>query len=371
MQYNGDMSNIYKPKGTSLEAQYYDLGRKFCRNLQLDIDIEKNKMAMVNRVLANVNKVKKLNKFYKCFVQWAKGAGISAEKAMYLLADNTSGCQTAMVRYASGVALLHTEEDYYDIELRMGKVHTTILNDKGRELACLVYNDLMPGAGLYGWQSNMIVAVDSLFLREEGMLEIERPMLANIVAWYIWYTDPTKTSISEVIEQCKSFGELVDGYAINLVIKSTEKIVEGYRLSCARNVWEVTRLGKEVNAQIVQTNIVDPKYMFIPNKIVQYQTPIWRMAVDYFGFLMRMRMMRIHISEYHQYTHTKLARAQLRLVHNFVQSIIYGKYRSHYVTEWMGAMCVGVLDTKLGTSVSMRRPERLSSRNMEYLSVMK
>ncbi len=360
------MSNIYRAKGIKLESQYEDVGRLYKKHLNKPIEIDYKKMQMVKRVLLNVRSHKAMIAFYKCFGGWARGAGLSEEMAMYLLADNTSGCQTAIVRYGSGVALLHTEEDYYDVKARISGVHTIEFSEGGRTLKCLTYNDLMPGAGLYGWQKDMVVAVDSLFLTEDRIFEIERPMLANIIAWMIWYENPKNASPEMIVKSLSSLGTLVDGYAVN-VVRRTRLGVEGYKLTFTRDVWEIEKLGGNVGDNLRQVNIVDPIYARQHKLIAKYRHAPWKMTVDYYGFLKRLRDMNNHLSSYKKVISGELKKDQIVQAHLMVHRIIFEKYPKHYVTEWMGAMCVGLMDNSLGLTVSTKLSDNRPLSTVEYI----
>lgn len=350
-----------------MESQYEDVGRLFAKHLNQPIEINHKKMQMVERVLANVRANKRLKKFYDCFVGWARGAKLSEEMAMYLLADNTSGCQTAIVRYASGVALLHTEEDYYDVKQRLSGVHTIEFRDCERRLKCLTYNDLMPGAGLYGWQKDMIVAVDSLFLQEDGIFEIERPMLANIIAWLMWYEKPVQADASSLVSRLETFGTLVDGYAVN-VVRRTKDGVEGYKLTFVRDEWEIENLGEKVGDNLRQVNIVEPRYARDKRPVAKYRHAPWKMAIDHYGFLKRLRDMNTHLSNYKNELTKTVQVEQVERVHKAIHRIIFEKYPRYYVTEWMGAMCVGLLDQN-GLSVSTKLNDERPVEALEYIDL--
>ncbi|GAB4027203.1 MAG: hypothetical protein Fur0011_4610 [Candidatus Microgenomates bacterium] len=362
------MSNIYKAKGIKLASQYVDVGRLFKKQLNQPIEIEQRKMQLVERVLINVRSNARLEDFYSCFRAWARGANISEEMAMYLLADNTSGCQTAIVRYGSGVALLHTEEDYYDVKKRMSGVHTIEFRDGKRKLKCLTYNDLMPGVGLYGWQRDMLVAVDSLFLTEDRIFEIERPMLANIISWLIWYSHPKDASAETLVSNLKKLGTLVDGYAINIV-RRTKLGIEGYKLTFARDEWEIENLGNNVCDNLRQVNIVEPAYARQDRPIAKYRYSPWKMAIDYYGFLKRLKKMQTHINQHRTQIASTLKQSQVSQIHKAIHKIIFEKYARYYVTEWMGATCVGLLDLS-GLSVSTKLNDKRPVGTLEYVDIM-
>lgn len=361
------MSNIYRAKGIKLASQYEDVGRMFKKQLNKPIETDHKKMQMVERVLLNVRTNALLKNFYSCFAGWARGAGISEEMAMYLLADNTSGCQTAIVRYGSGVALLHTEEDYYDVKQRLSGVHTIEFRDAGRSLKCLTYNDLMPGAGLYGWQKDMIVAVDSLFLREDGIYDIERPMLANIIAWLIWYEYPKDACAELLVQKLKKLGTLVDGYAVN-VVRRTKRGIEGYKLTFAREEWEIEKLGNNIGDNLRQVNIVDPAYARKRKPVAKYRHAPWKMAIDHYGFLKRLRDIQSHLNSYKIWLASTLKVELASQAHKAIHKIIFENYPRHYVTEWMGAMCVGLLD-EFGLSVSTKLNDKRPVETVEYIDL--
>lgn len=361
------MSNIYRAKGIKLASQYADVGHLFKKQLNKPVEIDNKKMQMVERVLLNVRTNALLKDFYSCFAGWARGAEITEEMAMYLLADNTSGCQTAIVRYGSGVALLHTEEDYYDVTERMSGVHTIEFSDGKRKLKCLTYNDLMPGAGLYGWQKDMIVAVDSLFLSEDGIYDIERPMLANIIAWLIWYENPKDASPGMMIDRLRRLGTLVDGYAVN-VVRRTKSEIEGYKLTFTRDEWEIEKLGNDIGDNLRQVNIVEPAYVRKRRPVAKYRHAPWKMAIDHYGFLKRLRDMQNHLNSHKMWIASVLKVALVKKIHKAIHKIIFEKYRKYYVTEWMGAMCVGLMDQS-GLSVSTKLNDKRPVETLEYIDL--
>lgn len=358
------MSNIYLAKGTTLREQYEDVGRLLKSYIQKAVGREPIKTMIAERVLRRVRTMPELAKFYACFQGWVAGAGITELAGMYLLADNTSGCQTAIVRYGSGVALLHTEEDYYDVQARMKGVHTIEFNDDGRRLFCLIYNDLMPGAGLYGWQREMIVAVDSLFLREDGITEVERPMLANIIAWLMWSGD-ARESVESLVARLSALGTVVDGYAVNVAVRAGQRC-EGYKLTFARDDWEIEKLGSKPGDNLRQVNIVEPQYARTKKRVAVWRHAPWKMYLDYRGFLQRLKLMKEHIHAARATWERTLDGVTITQVHTQIQGAIFGKYRKHYVSEWMGAACVGILDRQ-GLSVSTKLHKDEPLEKLEYV----
>jgi hypothetical protein len=207
--------------------------------------------------------------FVACLNSWAEVGG--SPRAAWLMADNFSGCQTMIVRYKSGVALLHTEEDFEDIRARFTSPQTIEFRVKGESKKCLIYNDIMPGAALYGWKKDLIIAVDALFLREDGIENVEKPMLANIVSWLMWRMSPAELEPKKVIARLKEIGELVDGYTIN-VVRKVGKRITGYKLTFVRHDYEIEKLGT-LSVILRQVNIIEPRYVGENRLIVQWQMP--------------------------------------------------------------------------------------------------
>jgi hypothetical protein len=235
MQYNKHMQNIYQAKGVTLIDQYRDVGALFGESIRKSvhkIGRKRSRLMIVRRSIAertwrHLQTKSVAQSFCECLVAWSEGANVSPEQAMWCIADNLSGCQTVMARYQSGVALMHTEEEFRDnpnMELHMTKPHTMEFRDGETVLKTLVYNDLLPGAGLYGWKQDMIVGVDSLFLREDGIETVENPLLANVVSWLVWRMTPSEAEPNRIVELVQSLGELVDGYVLNIVRKAGDAV---------------------------------------------------------------------------------------------------------------------------------------------------
>lgn len=362
------MSNIYQAQGETLADQYFEVGRLFRPQIQNTRTDNPKKWVIAERVLSNVVSNKSLERFYRCFCGWVEGAGISQLQGMYLMADNMSGCQTLMVRYKSGMALLHTEEDFNDVQQRMTEPHTIRFREAERGLTSLVYNNLMPGAGLYGWQRDMIVAVDSLWLREDKLEKIARPILANIVAWMIWQMKPEEAEAERVVSLMKQLGSVVDGYAVN-VIRKTKLGIEGYKLTFARDDYEIERVWDQPGDNLRQVNIVEPRYARAKKPVAVWRHAPWKMYVDYRGFLKRLREMKADVQLYKQWLQKPLLAGNIEKVHQGVQRAVFSDLRERYVSEWMGAMCVGLVDN-LGTSVSVKLNEKEPFDQLEYIDIL-
>lgn len=375
MQYNRYMKNIYQAKGNSLVEQYRDVGALFNKSIKKAVTkIAQKQTVLVNRrkliaerVLNNL-KVNPITKeFSECITAWAEGAEISPEEAMWLMADNFSGCQTLMVRYKSGVALLHTEEDFENVQERMTTPQTIEFTIDGQSTKCLIYNDIIPGAGVYGWKKDMLVAVDALFLREDGIEEVEKPMLANIVSWLMWRMIPTELEPRRVISRLLGLGEIVDGYVVNVVRKVGSRI-SGYKLSFARNDYEIEKLGRKVGSILRQVNIIEPHYVGENRLIVQWQAPRETIE-DYSAFILRLQVMGKLVAKYDQWLHQKIEPVNLVLVHHAIMQLIFGEHRDEFVNEWMGAACVGLVD-HAGTSVSMKLNDDRPLDHVEYVDIL-
>lgn len=365
------MSNIYQAKGKTLGEQYFDLGRLFCDHIQKDVTIlakKRGRLSVIRRQVAErvwerVQKIDLCSEFCLCLSSWASGSGITENQAMWLLADNLSGCQTFMARYKTGVAIIHTEEEFIDdkhIELHMGNPHTVSISSRGERSCCIVYNNLMPGCGLYGWKKGLITAVDTLFVKEDGIDKVRKPLLSNIVSFMIWRLAPSAADPDNVIKMISQLGELIDGYGINVVYKVGSAICS-YKLTLARSEIRVQRLGQNLGDYLRQTNLIDPDL-----GQMKWATPprsIWRGGYRY--FIKRYKTMDKDASKYSELGNFQLQIPKLTLVHKKIQKTILSDLRDSYVNPDLGALCVGLVDLS-GTSVSVKRNDRLFSR-LEFL----
>lgn len=366
------MSKIYHAVGNTLVEQYSDVGLLFGENIRASVNkIAKNrsKSALLRKkvsekVLKNLSTKPECQEFLKCLVAWSAGAGIKINQAMWLLADNLSGCQTMIARYGSGVALLHSEEEFRDathIELHMTTPHTMEFHDQGVVSKTLVYNDLMPGAGLYGWKRDMLVAVDSIFLSEDGIENVESPLLANVVAWLIWRMKPGEVEPIKIVKLVESLGELIDGYTINVVRKVGNK-VEGYKLTFARDEHHPEYLGDKSGDYLRQVNIIDPKYPKM--KWALPPKNIWRGGWKF--FVTRLKTMDLHAKNYNAVARMSLDPKNLEQVHRLIQQTIFGDLREAYINPDMGAICIGLVDQS-GTSVSTKLNDDHDITQLEYI----
>lgn len=366
------MSKIYHAVGKTLAEQYVDVGSLFGENIRASvykIAKKRSKLTLLRKkvsekVLKNLSTKPECQEFLECLVAWSKGAGIKINQAMWLLADNLSGCQTIMARYGSGVALLHSEEEFRDathIELHMTTPHTMEFHDQGVVSKTLVYNDLMPGAGLYGWKRDLVVAVDTLFLREDGIENVESPILVNVVSWLIWRMEPIGADPKKIVELVTSLGELIDGYAINVVRKVGNKI-QGYKLTFARDEHYLEYLDDNPGDYLRQVNIIDPKYPKM--KWALPPKNIWRGGWKF--FVTRLKTMDLHAKNCNLIARMSLDSKNLEQVHRLIQQTIFGDLRGSYINPDMGAICIGLVDQS-GTSVSTKLNDDHDITQLEYI----
>lgn len=353
------MRHIYQAKGQTIEEQYRDVGKLFAPSIQKSVHklgrkrsaLGKRRRKVAERAWGNLQGKAAASELIWCLRAWSEGAGITCEQAMWLMADNLTGCQTFMGRYGSGIALLHSEEEFIDvnhIELHMTDPHTVAFNEAGVVSKSLVYNDLLPGAGLYGWKAGMIVAVDSLFLSEEAIEKVKYPLLANVVSWIVWRMKPAEAEPEKIVELASELGELIDGYTLNVARKVGAEI-QGYKLTLARGEHKIEYLGSEPGSYLRQVNIIDPGYpkmrWALPPK------KIWRGGHKY--FMNRLKTLDEHAAKYRQLGEFVLAVNDLEDVHKLVQKIIFVDLREAYINLDVGAVCVGLVDSS-GTSVSTK-----------------
>jgi len=366
------MSTIYKAKGETLTEQYFDVGALFGESIRNAVNVisqsrskkVKIRKKLAEKTLVNLRTKNVASEFLACIDAWAKGAQITTAQAMWLMADNLSGCQTLIVRYKTGIALLHTEEDFENISFRMTGEKIISFSDNGEVSRCLVYNDLMPGAGLYGWKKDLIVAVDTLYLNEDNIESIENPILANVVAWMIWRMTPKEANKENILKLINNLGELIDGYVINIVRK-VDEVIEGYKITLARAESRVECLGNKVGDYLRQSNIVDPSYR--PMKWALSPRRFWRGG--YGHFIQRLQTMDEHVRLYAWLTKRGLTPQNTKKCHLLIQKTIYSEFGQTYINENVGAVCLGLID-KIGTSVSCKLNDQKPFNELEYLDLV-
>lgn len=369
------MSKIYQAVGNTLVEQYYDIGALFGESIRASvakIAKKRSKLALLRKKVArktlkNLETKKECREFIQCLTAWSEGAHIQVKQAMWLMADNLSGCQTMMVRYGSGVALLHTEEEFIDAnhtEIHLANPHTIAFQVDETILKSLVYYDLLPGSGLYGWKKDLIVAVDSLFLKEEQIEKVKSPLLVNIVSWLIWRMKPSEAEPENIIKLINSLGELVDGYAINVIRKVRDKI-EGYKLTLARSEHKIKYLGDRAGSYLRQVNIIDPLYPRM--KWALPPKKIWRGGWKF--FLARLKTMDHHAKQYTGFASLSFDPTKVVYVHQTIQKMIFGDLHKSYINPDLGAVCIGLVDQR-GTSVSCKLNDDQDISVLEYLDTI-
>lgn len=371
------MQNIYQAKGATLIEQYRDTGKLFAKTIKQSVQKlakSKTKLLQIRKQVAekvweNLRHKKECNEFALCFEAWAEGAGITPKQAMWLMADNLSGCQTVVVRYKSGVALLHTEEEFRDknhMELHMTSPHTISFRENGEVSHSLVYNNLFPGAGLYGWKKDLIVAVDSIFLKENEILQVEKPVLANVIAWMVWRMKPSEADPDKIVDLLKHLGTLIDGYVIN-VVRQVDGEVQGYKLILARDETKIVYVGGKSGNYLKQVNIIDREDMATGWALPPRN--IWRGGWKY--FTNRLKALDKQAKEYGKWCHKSLTSEQVSPLHHQIQQTVYGELSENYVHPDLGAMCVGFVDISIGTSVSCKLNDSQDLGVIEYLDWMR
>lgn len=377
MQYNEWMENIYQAKGSTLVEQYEDVGRIFREAINASVEkigksrakLLRRRRLVAERAWENLKDQSECREFVLLFSAWCKGAMITVQQGMWLMADNLSGCQTLTVRYASGVALLHTEEEFRDsnhMELHMTSPHTISFSDNGEMSKTLVYNNLFPGAGLYGWKSGMLVAVDSIFLKENDIENVEKPVLANVIAWMIWRMKPELADPDEIVTRLSKMGTLIDGYVIN-VVRSVGESIQGYKLILARDESKIVRLGEKQGDYLKQVNIIDPDE--VEMKWALPPRNIWKGGWKYFRD--RLAKLGNNVARYGDYTKFDMNNNIVETIHYTVQEKIFGELASDYVSPDLGAVCVGIIDINVGTSVSCKINDQKPLKVIEYLDKLK
>jgi hypothetical protein len=139
--------------------------------------------------------------------------------------------------------------------------------------------------------------------------------------------------------------------------------IEGYKLILARNEYKIEYLGEDMGNYLVQVNIIDPKDL--PMKWALPARNIWRGGWKY--FTSRIKTLHAHASLYRHYADFSVKDDQVEKVHQAIQATVYGDLASAYVSPDLGAMCVGLLDTQAGTSVSCKLPNDKDLRSLSYL----
>lgn len=364
------MQSIYHAKGSTIYDIYRDLGSIFAREIHITLSKQKRKHnrntfiknEIAKRVWDRIVHNELTHEFVEAVKGWSDGARLRIDEAMLLLADNTSGCQTVIARSKNGVLIAHTEEDFNNISERMTPPQIVSIEYAGIVRSTMVYNDLLPGASLFGWQANQVVAVDSLFLREDGIDKIEKPMLANIIAWMLWWRSGGYEQ-EEIRKLIKNLGVVVDGYAVN-VARITNGEIEAYKLTFTRDEIFSEELKDEPGNYLKQVNIIDPYYQIHDYPIAKWQLPPrniyrggWKTMTN------RLKVIGQVMKIYRPLLNRKIGGDQA--THELIQHEIFGKLADHFINKDVGAVGVAIIEPKgVTTSIAMVKNIRLD--RLEY-----
>lgn len=209
------------------------------------------------------------------------------------------------------------------------------------------------------------MAVDSIFLKEDGIESVRNPLLANVVAWMVWKMKPEEANPERIVELVKQMGELIDGYVIN-VVRKVDNRIEGYKLTLARDEQKIEYLSGENGNTLKQVNIIDPaqpamKWALPPKRM-------WRGGWKY--FTSRIKTLTKHTETYQHFCQYSLNTTTLPLVHGRIQQLIFGDLASDYVSPDLGAVCVGFIDQEVGTSVSCKLNDSGKLADLEYAELI-
>lgn len=354
------MAKMINLSGKTLAEQYYQAGIQQRPRL-VKYRFSKQKKEVAARILQRIEREAVFCEFAACFDAWCQGIGISRLRGMCLIADNLSGCQTLMVRYGSGVALLHTEEDFFDIKRRLGEPHTFRFCTDSETYYTFTYCDLMPGAGVWSWGEDYVIAVDSLFLRESKASEVERPILANIVSWIVNLAMARGAELNEIKELIVQQGSSLDGYTLNIV-KRDEGGVTGIAISFGYGYVEEEWLGQGIASHLARVNILPDT---ATTQLREYQLPE-REIDDYGAFCLRIKRLAEIVEKHKEQIMSELTRETVPIVHQQLLKMVFDKYREDFVNEWMGAVAVALVDSEEGSSVSVKLREDISPLPSEY-----
>jgi hypothetical protein len=160
---------------------------------------------------------------------------------------------------------------------------------------------------------------------------------------------PEEANTTKIVQLIENLGEIIDGYAIN-VVRKVGDITQGYKLTLARSECKIEMLGDKPGDFLAQTNLIDPKY-----PAMKWATPprnIWRGGYRY--FVNRYKTMAKHANLYNAIAQRTPDKNNLALVHQQILKTILFDLKDAYVNDDLGAVCVGLVD-QTGTSVSVKK----------------
>lgn len=360
------MENVHILKGATLAGQYRDAGRVNSHFLQPNVLKNRRKHSashtVRSRILARIHERLQrediFREFYTCMTAWAQGAGITTAEALELLDDNT-GCQSLLVRYGNGIALIHTEEELDDIKARMTPPQIMCFTSHDERKYTLVYNNLMPGAAVFGWGEQYALAVDALFLTEDGIEDIRQPMLANIVTWILWNSPHRSLTMKSAVDIVTACGQCIDGYAVNIVLPYPT--ARAYKITFTRDAVETEEIGESPGSYLRQLNIIDPAYAEKGKAIARWRLPYRRFYRGYWNYYKeRLKTIDRDITAYLPYTDKPIH--DYERIHRVILREIAGPALApHYLNEVVGAVCTALTtDRNMSVAVGLVEDSRFT-----------
>ncbi len=151
------------------------------------------------------------------------------------------------------------------------------------------------------------------------------------------------------------------------MVRKVGKEIQGYKLIFARDEWLVEYLGNENGDTLIQVNILDPSKSPMEWRLPPKQ--IWRGGYKY--FMGRLKTLKLHVRKYSQFAQNELTDENIHHVHHKIQALIFGDLARDYVSDDLGAMCVGFVDKNTGTSVSSKLKDSKDTEKVEYIDWIK
>lgn len=342
------MKHTYTAHGTTLTEQYYDVGRVNAQHIRRNVEKNRRKRSaahtlrrdLLARIFTRLHTEPVFAEFYRCMMSWARGADITPMEALELLDDNT-GCQTVLARYGNGIALIHTEEELEDIKLRMTDPQIMQFTIDSKQLSTLVYNNLMPGTAVFGWSDTVTIAVDALFLTEDGIYDIRKPMLANIVTWLLWRASHEGLEMEKAVSIVRTSELCIDGYVVNVLHRSAGT-PGAYKITFTREDIETETIGETPGSYLRQLNIIDPAYAGKP--IARWRLPYRRFYRGYWNYYKeRLKTIDRDIAAYLPYT-SGTVRDHRSAHDTLLREIASPSLAPHYLNEVVGAVCIAFAD---------------------------
>lgn len=182
------------------------------------------------------------------------GEPLSPDDLALFMQNDSVGCQTGVYRDKDGsIILWHTEEDAEDEPFsRFDKVRIASFRlVDGDEVECInafIYPDLLPGPAFNWRDSDVVQAVDTLFVKQNAQ---NGSMLANVASW-ITMRLGNKVDPREIIEV---LGPFFDGYALTIVGRRTSQEISAQKLEFAGDLILQADLASEPGCYLFQANV--------------------------------------------------------------------------------------------------------------------